>query len=201
MSYDDPKVVAALASQPGHKLDKPSDGSQFVVSKEGGFDLLFEDRNIESVKQNRVLCCVYLYGNSSQKRKTFAGVLPMGFRWSATRSDLINSGLPNRTWVVGEGRVAVDANFSDEDKSDTWITPAFNLHASYRADCLLDSLQLAPSKELRIEDEWKKTPTWEDLALIESRKMEAIQQFKSENKVSTLEAKKAIDFFIANIKP
>ena len=88
----------------------------------------------------------------------FAEPLPLKFAWASTRSELISLFAPNRTWVIGEGRVEQDAKFPDHEKSDTW----------------------------------------RDLASLDNRKKEAIALYKTELDVSTIEAKKAVEHFIAN---
>lgn len=45
LRYDDEAISGFLSGRPGHQANKPSDGAQFVVCKDGGFGLLFEDRN------------------------------------------------------------------------------------------------------------------------------------------------------------
>jgi hypothetical protein len=43
LTYDDEAVSRFLAEQAPHKVGKPSDGTQYIVSKDGGFELMFED--------------------------------------------------------------------------------------------------------------------------------------------------------------
>ena len=198
LNYESPQISALLATQASHKLDKPSDGSQFAISKDGGFDLLFKNINVDGGKQNRVLACIFIYSAGVDKHKQFPGTLPLGMQWTDKRAAIVAKNLSNRTWVIGEGRVAVDSAFSDGKKSDTWVTPDFNLHINYHDDGRIYQLSVQPRQALNIESEWKKTPTWQDLAQQPSEKMAAIQLYKTEHSASTIEAKQAIEAFIAN---
>jgi hypothetical protein len=40
-ALDSPEVAAFLAKHPGHKVEKPSGGRQYVVARKHGFELLF----------------------------------------------------------------------------------------------------------------------------------------------------------------
>lgn len=159
LNYESPQVSALLTTQAAHQFDKkPNDGCQFAISKEGGFDLLFKNINLVGGKQNRVLACIYIFGTGVDNHKQFSSALPLGLQWTDKRKDVIAKHMPSRTWVIGEGRVAVDSTFPDGEKSDTWVTPDFNLHVNYHDDGHIDRLQIVPYKALEIEDEWKKRP-------------------------------------------
>ncbi len=189
-TIDDPTIIAFLATYPTLKLDKPSDGSQYVIGKEYGFDLLFDGGRMP---KDRQLSTVFLYADGIDKHKAFAGELPLGFKFMQTHAELVAIKQPESTWVIGEGRVP--SNHAAPD-SATWITQTFNLSASYLNDSIKAHLfQIGPYKPLDIENEWKPAPTWQKLAL-EKNLVEAIKLYRNEHDVGMAEAKNAITEYI-----
>lgn len=193
--YDSQEITTLLAQMPPHRADKPSDGAQYILSQEGGFDLLFEDRDaIAGRRQNRTLCAIFLYAEGADKHKQFSGDLPFGFTFSDKRPELIAKKEPNCSWVIGKGRVP--RNYPNPD-SDKWAASDFNISVSYEDDGTIHHFQVTLPKELSEEGEWKAPPTWQDLAMEPTSKTEAILLYKQEHNVSTLDAKKAIEDYIA----
>jgi hypothetical protein len=193
-SYDDPDLQALLARCPPHKLGKPSDGSQYAVSKPGGFDLLFEDADPErGHRQARVLRGAFLFNAGADGHHGFAGDLPFAFTFADSRAALIAKRTPARTWVIGRGRVAMDHPAPD---SDIWQEAGFNLHASY-GDGRITHFYLCSPAPLREEDEWKPEPTWQDLALLPDQKKRAIDLYRKETGATSAEALRAVNDFLA----
>jgi hypothetical protein len=152
-SFDSAEVQSMLALMPAYRLDKPSDGSQYLISRDGGFDLLFEDKEaIFGRRQNRILTGVFLYANGADKHKEFSGELPYGFTCAENRSQLLAKCQPNRTWVIGQGRVLV--TYTNPD-SDTWLAETCNISASYFDDGRVHNFLLTPPAELDEATEWK----------------------------------------------
>ena len=127
LTIDDPKVIAFLATFPSLKLDKPSSGSQYVIGKAYGFDLLFDGGRMP---KDRLLNSLFLYADNIDKHKEFTGELPLGFKFMQTHKALAAIKQPDTTWVLGEGRVPSNHPAPD---SATWITPELNLFEIGRA--------------------------------------------------------------------
>lgn len=111
LRYTDEAVSRFLSRRPPHKADHPSDGSQYVVCRQGGFDLLFDTRDIvaEAGKlQDRRLSGIFFYNEGVSKHQRYEGPLPLGFAFADGRPGLLKKHTPERTWVIGEGRVCVD---------------------------------------------------------------------------------------------
>lgn len=192
---DSPAMQALLATTPPHRLDKPADGSQYLVSREGGFDLLFEDANaIGGRRQNRTLCCIFRYADGVDRHKAFSGALPFGFDLGDKRADLLAKKAPVRTWVIGEGRVPIEHPNPD---SDTWQSEAITVTAIY-ADNQVRNFQIVPFSVANEEDEWKAPPTWRELAMSPETKAAAIKRFRQEAGVGLADAKKAVDDYISS---
>ncbi len=190
LTIDNPKVQTFLANYPTLKIDKPSSGSQYVIGKEYGFDLLFDGGRMP---KDRPLNTLFLYADNIDKHKKFMGELPFGFQFMQTHSQLTAIKQPDTTWVMGEGRVP--SNHAAPD-SATWIMPAFNLFANYLNDSIKTHIiQIQPYKPLDIENEWKPAPTWQKLAL-EKNLVEAIKLYRCEHNVGMAEAKSAIEEYI-----
>ncbi|MEN4905074.1 hypothetical protein [Luteimonas sp. TWI1437] len=97
--YDDDEVIRSLATLPPHKAQRPSDGSQYVVSKAGGFELMFEDPNTRGAghRQHRTLAAVFLFNAGVDGYSRYAGTIPFGFSLDDTRSALIARHPPDLT--------------------------------------------------------------------------------------------------------
>jgi hypothetical protein len=188
----------ALTVMPPHKLDRPSDGSQFAISKEGGFDLLFQDVDPEkSHRQTRVLTGLFVFAEGVDKHREFRGPLPFGFAFDDERDTLIRKHAPSRTWVIGKGRVSV--NHPNPD-SDAWETSGFNLHAQYGEGGRVRWFQIGLPVALLPENEWKPEPTWQDLALLPDRKKDAVELYRKDTAATVAEALRAVNAFIATQK-
>jgi hypothetical protein len=187
------EIAAFLSTQPQHRVDKPSDGDQYILSREGGFDLLF--REIPSAPrrhpQYRTLAAIFLYSSGADRHMEFSGQLPFGFSFRDSRQDLIAKRHPDRTWVIGRGRVPVTY---PNPSSDSWCTKSFNIHVRYWDDGRVHSFQLTPPAEFTSE---LAPPTWQELALISDQKLAAIQLYQKEHGTNVVEAKKAVDEYIA----
>jgi hypothetical protein len=189
-TYDSPDVSEFLAQQPAHKFGKPSDGRQDLTCKPGGFDFVFEDKNAGGGRrQNRSLTAIFLFNEGVDKHVQCRWPLPFGFSFHDQRASLIAKRLPDRTWVIGEGRVPLNHPKPD---SDTWACDAFNLIADYLDNgTKLSSFCIVPPKPLNIADEWKPPATWQSLSGDPARMLEAIKLYKAENAASTADAKAA----------
>ena len=131
LRYDDPGITELLASQPPHRAGKPSDGSQYIICKQGGFDLLFRDSAYlggPGHKQNRVLTTVFLYNEGVDKHSRFPGALPLDFTFDDGCHGLRQKKTPDRVWVIGEGSVSLDHPDPDHDR---WELPNFLVSACY----------------------------------------------------------------------
>ena len=194
-SLDAPELTALLNTQAPYRADKPSDGSQYVVSKPGGFDLLFKDEQpVAGKRAHRVLVSIFLYAEGADQHRAYAGELPYGFSITDTRAALIAKRMPERTWVIGEGRVSVDHPAPD---SDRWSGEVYDLSTQYWDDGRVHHFQLTPHVVADPSREWKAPPTWKALALDPARKFEALQLYRAEHGGSVSAAKAAIDAFAA----
>ncbi len=193
LTIDNQKVQAFLANYPTLKIDKPSSGSQYVIGKAYGFYLLFDGGRMP---KDRPLTTLFLYADNIHKHSEFTGELPLGFKFMQTHKALAAIKQPDTTWVIGEGRMTSNHPAPD---SATWITPEFNLLASYLNDSIKAHIfQIQPYKPLDIENEWKPAPTWQKMAL-EKNMVEAIKLYRSEHNVGMAEAKKAIEEYVSAI--
>jgi hypothetical protein len=100
------EVAAFLAPHP-HQVDKPSDGDEYVISKEHGFDLLFREADTapKRAPQYRTLAALFLYSAGTEKHQEFVGELPFGFSFHDSRQELVAKHTPDSTWVNGRGRM------------------------------------------------------------------------------------------------
>jgi len=187
------EIAAFLSTQPQHRVDKPSDGDQYILSLEGGFDLLF--REIPSAPRRhpeyRTLAAIFLFSSGAEKHKEFSGQLPFGFSFQDSRQDLIAKRQPDLTWVIGRGRVPVTY---PNPSSDSWRTESFNIRVHYCDDGRAHSFQLTPPEEFTSE---MAPPTWQELALNPDQKLAAMQLYQKEHGTNVVEAKKAVDEYIA----
>jgi len=190
-SIADAEVVALLASHP-HRVDKPSDGDQYVISKEHGFDLLFceADSAPRRASQYRTLAAMFLFPAGTEKHQAFSGELPFGFSFHDNRQALVDKRPPDRTWVNGRGRVP--ATYS-APSSDSWRAELFNITAHYREDGSIRHFQASPP---RAYTEVMAPPTWQELALTSGQKQAAIKLYMTEHRVNVGDAKRAIDGYL-----
>ncbi len=183
------EIATFLAANQQHHIDRQSDGDQYILSKEGGFDLLFCE--IPSAPrqhpQYRTLSAIFLFSSGAEKHKEFSGELPFGFSFRDNRHDLIAKRQPDRTWVIGRGRVPITY---PNPTSDSWRAEAFNIHVRYWDDGRVHSFQLTPPAEFTSE---MAPPTWQELALMPDQKLAAIQLYQKEHGTNVVEAKKAVD--------
>ena len=189
LRYDDPNITEFLAGQPAHRADGPSDGSQYIISKEGGFDLLFEDETYlggAGNKQNRVLSAVFLYNEGADKHSRFLGKLPFDFSFDDDCHELRQRKIPDRTWVIGEGRVSLDHPEPDHDR---WELPPLIVSARYDG-LKVHHFQISFRND---EPEWIPPETWESLALLPDRKLDAIRLYREKHGVGMAEAKLAVE--------
>lgn len=194
--YDDPEVVEALAALPPHKADRPSDGAQYIVSKQGGFDLLFEDAHTRGAgnPQNRTLAAIFLFNAGVDDHSRYDGPVPMNFSFDDCRAGLIAKAVPERTWVIGEGRVDISHPAPDHDR---WLMGGLALSADYGKDG--SSIRCFTIHLPSDEPEWTPEPqdeTWQSVALVPGRKMDAIKLYRAENGGGLADAKAIIEGFI-----
>lgn len=187
------EIATFLSTQPQHRVGEQSDGDQYILSLEGGFDLLFCE--IPSAPrrhpQYRTLAAIFLFSSGAEKHKEFSSQLPFGFSFQDSRQDLIAKRQPDLTWVIGRGRVPVTY---PNPSSDKWRTESFNISARYWDDGRAHSFQLTPPAELTCE---MAPSTWQELALMPDQKLAAIQLYRKEHGTNVVEAKKAVDEYVA----
>ena len=83
LPYESPQVTQLLSRLPQHTARKPSGYDQYIVSKAGGFDLLFSDRNDKAGgRWHRVLTTIFLYNEGADGHRRFPGALPFGLQTS-----------------------------------------------------------------------------------------------------------------------
>jgi hypothetical protein len=188
------EVTTFLHTLPQHSVGKQSDGDQYIVSKEGGFDLLFCDMPSAPRRhpQYRTLAAIFLFSAGAEKHKEFGGELPFGFSFRDSREDLLAKRKPDRTWVIGRGCVPVTF---ERPSSDSWSTQSFNIHVNYWDDGRIHQFQIQPPLQLSTE---MAPPTWQELAVIPDQKLAAIKLYQTEFRTNVVEAKKTIDAFIGS---
>ena len=190
LTIKDQTVIDFLADYPSLKYDKPDAGSQYVIGKEYGFDLLFDGGRMP---KDRFLSAIFLYSANIDKHKAFTGDLPFGFKFMQAHAELVAIKQPDTTWVIGEGRVGTNHCAPD---SASWLTPEFELSAHYLNDSIkAHRFQVQPYAPLDIESKWKQDPTWQKMAL-EKNIVEAIKLYRSEHNVGMAEAKKTIEEYV-----
>lgn len=194
LRYDSEAITAFLDSQPPHRADKPNDGKQYVISKAGGFDLLFEDEVNRGAgnRQNRVLSAIFLFNEGVDKHLQWRGELPFGFSFEDGRDGLRDKRTPEKTWVIGEGRVGLD---HPEPDHDSWEMQPLNISAHYGADG--EEIRYFIISPPSTEPEWVAPDTWENLALIPERKVDAIKLYREKHTVGMAEAKLAVERYAA----
>jgi hypothetical protein len=141
-SYESPAVTTLLARLPPHRAQKPSGYDQYIISKPGGFDLLFSDRD-EKVggRWHRKLICIFVYNEGADGHRRFTGTLPFGFSFDDNRSQLIAKQPPTTTWKLGEGTVPVD---HPDPTGDIWSWGDFKISAHYGDHGSVLRFQISP---------------------------------------------------------
>ena len=125
------KVTSLLESNPSFEVGRPDSGSQYVISKELGVDLLFEPNEgflAGKTKHLRNCQALFFYSEGRDGHSEFSGQLPFGFTFSSQRSELISKKKPLRTWKVGKGEVPVDFPNPSHDK---WTFESDYISAHY----------------------------------------------------------------------
>ncbi len=131
----DPAVQEVLA-----KAGKVTLKPDFVIAKEAGFEFALDRPKGAKKKQLHTL---FLYAEGRDKHRQFAG-LPAPFAFGAARSDLLAAaGPPAESWVMGKGKVAVDAK---DVERDTWTIAGARLGVEYD-DGIVTSLFATRSEE------------------------------------------------------
>lgn len=193
--YESELVQHFLASQPPHRLTKPSDGDQYVVSKKGGFDLLFVNTGPGGIgrKQNRLLHTVFLYNDRVDGHKRYPDPLPLGFSFDDTRAALLAKRQPASSFTIDEGNVEID--FPDPDL-DLWRSGDYKVAVFYR-DKHIRRLQISLLPENEPLPEPIIRITWRRLARDVATQAEAIRLYQQEHNVGTADAKKVVEEFAA----
>lgn len=143
-SYEVPEVVEFLSSQPEHRADKPSDGDQYIICKNGGFDLLFSyGGDARHSIKNRLLVAIFLYPEGVERHKQYSGELPYGFLMTDDREALHKKKLPDLTWLIGEGKVDISEPLPDSEK---WFLEHYELHVVYKNSLHIAHIILSPRK-------------------------------------------------------
>lgn len=126
-----PAVLCFLEKYPSFKIEKPSDGSQYLISLELGIDLLFQpDEGPSGGKTKHLRKCqsAFLYSQGKDAHNQYQGLLPLSFSFDDSRQQLIKKALPSRTWKIGEGEV--DLSFPNPSH-DRWEFDNYFLSAHY----------------------------------------------------------------------
>jgi len=128
----DSEVISSfLSKHSSFIIDKASDGSQYVISKELGIDLLFEpDDGPRGGKTKHLRKCqsAFLYSQDRDGHEQYNGEIPLGFSFNDNREKLIKKHNPERTWKIGEGEVEV--NFPNPSH-DRWSFEKYLISAHY----------------------------------------------------------------------
>lgn len=133
-NIEDEQVKQLLNRIADHRVQKQSDGSQYVVAKVSGLDLLFsepDDSENRTSPKTRLLSAAFLYNEGIDKHQRYKGEIPFEFSFNDTRTKLLEKRMPDRTWVIGKGAVSVDHPNPNHDR---WTTDEFQLFANYKAD-------------------------------------------------------------------
>lgn len=188
-----PDVEAFLRSLPSCKVQKPSDGDQYLISKAGGFEILFSEPASAARRSpdNRLLSAVFLFPSDGKDRKVFFEALPFGFSFGDHRRNLVQRRLPDRTWVNGRGRVPVTYALPS---SDAWHTEGWNFYAHYDDEGCMLYAHLEPSRAFT---EPFAPATWEELALTAGQRLAAIQLHRKTFGSNSVEAMRAVDEIVA----
>lgn len=91
LRIDEAPVVEFLKRFPEHRITKPSDGTQYVIFKPLGFDLIFQPLAGPQggpSKKLRVLKGAFLFRAGEEKHQEFRA-LPFGLKFTDTRDQLV----------------------------------------------------------------------------------------------------------------
>ena len=146
-NIEDEQIKQLLDRIPDHRVQKQSDGSQYVVAKASGLDFLFcepDDSENRTSPKTRILSAAFFYNEGMDKHQQYEGEIPFGFSFTDTRTTLLEKRTPDRTWVIGEGAVSVDHPNPDHDR---WTTDDFQLFANYKADGTIRDFTMRPAKK------------------------------------------------------
>ena len=118
-NIDSDEVVNFLEKYQSFKVGKPDNGSQYVASKKEGVALLFEpDDGAQGGKTKHLRNCqtIFLYSKGKDGHEQFSGEIPLGFNFSDSRQILLSKSIPERTWKIGQGQVAIDFSNPSHDR-------------------------------------------------------------------------------------
>jgi hypothetical protein len=139
--YESSVLTEVLARLPPHRPQKPSGYDQYVISKPGGFDLLFTDRDEKVAgRWHRKLCALFLYNEGADGHRRFGGALPFGFSFDDGRGGLIAKRVPAATWKIGAGIVPLDC---PDPSHDRWDDDDITISAHYSGAAIL-RFQISP---------------------------------------------------------
>jgi hypothetical protein len=191
---DHPRLQALLSPFSDCKLSKPDDGSQHLTSKAGGFELSFKDPDAAPRRkfEGRLLG-VFVYAGRG-KYQRFIGDLPFGFDFGDDRATILAKRIPDRTWLIGKGRVAVS---HAAPSHDAYHTERFNCIVDYDNDGAIHHLFVGLPKPFDAASEWRAEPTWQELAEDPATKVAAINKYRKDTGVGLAEAKAIVDAHIA----
>lgn len=116
---DSDEVNEFFENHPTFKIEKPDCGTQYVVSNNNGLDLLFEpDDGAQGGKTKHLRKCqsMFLYSEGKDGHQEYSGDIPLGFKFSDTRLELLEKSTPQRTWKIGKGEVNVDFPNPNHDR-------------------------------------------------------------------------------------
>ena len=195
-SPEDPRLQALLSPYPDCKLSKPNEGSRHLTSKAGGFELTFTDPDSAPRKKMQgQFDGIFLYAGRGGYAR-FAGNLPFALDFADTRIAVLERRPPDRTWLIGKGRVAPS---HPAPSHDAYHTERFNCHVDYDADGAIHHLFVGLPKPFDEASEWRAEPTWQELAEDPKTKIAAITQYKKDAGVGLAEAKAMVDAHIRQL--
>ncbi|WP_223412993.1 hypothetical protein [Roseovarius aestuarii] len=120
-----------LRTHPTFQIERPESGTQYVISRDEGVDLLFRpDDGAQGGNTKHLRKCqsIFLYAQGHDDHEQFAGDLPLGFKFSYPRLELLERCAPQRTWKIGLGEV--DVGFPNPSH-DRWEFEGKLLSAHY----------------------------------------------------------------------
>lgn len=127
LAQDDPKVTAALASAGKVTWTKPDGGDRYAIAKDAGFDILVSRPDDAKRGSPMLVHTIFLYAEGQSKHAQYADP-PHGLAFSSRAELLKAMPKPERSWVIGKGKVPVTTKKVDHDR---WKLDGIFLSADY----------------------------------------------------------------------
>lgn len=122
----------------------------FMICKELGIEMSFDcedNKSTSRIPDHLKTCvCIWLYSDVEDGREyNYSGKLPLGFKITDTRLQLINKHTPKSTWKVGDGNVDVNHPNPSQDR---WEFENMRIAAFYcEKSGLLKYFEISNKKE------------------------------------------------------